>query len=102
MTQTVVELDRIKDEMNRLSAKLTSRVNEISGDIITIRNDPIVTDLWRSLCSNHRKAMLLCAGMEENKPEVCAVLEKNPVCVEMLHLSEEETCCEVFKRRLRT
>lgn len=103
MTQkTLMELDKIKDEMNRLSVKLTSRVNEISGDIITIRSDPIVTDLWHSLCRNHRKAMLLCTGMEKNKPQVCAALEKNPACVEMLHLSEEETCCEVFKRRLKT
>ncbi len=46
--------------------------------------------------------MLLCAGIKENKPEVCEALEMPQACVEALQLSEEEICCEVFKRRLNS
>jgi CBS domain-containing protein len=101
VSETVAKLNRIKEEMDNLSMKIVARTSELNGDVITIRNDPIVTDLWHSLCAYHRKAMLLCAGMEESKPEVCIALEKPQACIEALHLSEEEVCCEVFKRKLK-
>ena len=100
--KTVSELDMFRQEMDSLSAKITSRANELDADIITIRNDPLITELWHSLCKNHRKATLLCAGIKENKPEVCSIIEKPQACIDALHLSEEEICCEIFKRKLRT
>ena len=90
--ETIHELNRIKTEMEVLSSKMISLVSKIDGDIITIRNDPSMTDLWYSLCNYHRKAMLLCAGMDRNKPEVCTALERPQACVEALCLSKEEVC----------
>jgi CBS domain-containing protein len=100
--KTVTELDMFRQEMDSLSAKITSRAKEMDADIITIRNDPLITELWHTLCKNHRKATLLCAGIKGNKPEVCSIIEKPQACIDALHLSEEEICCEIFKRKLRT
>jgi len=95
-----LELVRLKEEMDRISLKIMRRARELDSDVISIRNDPTISDLWRNLCSYHRKAMLMCAGMRDDKSRLCVDIEKPQACVEALHLSEEEICCEVFKRRL--
>ncbi len=100
--ETFKELQRIEEEINILSSKIRSRTLELKADVITTRIDPIITDLWHNLCRYHRKAIVLCTGLGNEKPQICDRLETPQACIEALHLSEEETCCEVFRQKLLT
>ncbi len=100
-TEIMEELASISKEIDILSYKISRRANQLHGDIFTIRSDPVITDLWHSLCKYHKKAIVLCAGMGSRKPAVCGRLERPQACVYTLHLSEEEICCVVFRRNLQ-
>ncbi|MCP8305078.1 MAG: CBS domain-containing protein [archaeon] len=91
----------ISKEMDVLSHKISSRAAQLNADVITTRTDPVITGLWHILCKYHRKAMVLCAGMGIEKSEICTKLERPQACINALHLSEEETCCVVFRRNLQ-
>lgn len=99
-TEIMQELMNVSKEIDILSYKISSRAAQLNADVFTTRSDPVITDLWHSLCKHHRKAMVLCAGMGSVKPDICKRLERPQACVEALHLSEEETCCIVFRRNL--
>ena len=100
-TEIMEELMSISKEIDILSYKISSRAAQLNTDVFTTRSDPVITDLWHSLCKYHRKAMVLCAGMGTMKPEICKRLERPQACIYALHLSEEETCCVVFRRNLQ-
>ena len=100
-TEITEELTNISKEIDILSYKISSRAAQLNADVFTTRSDPVITDLWHSLCKYHRKAMVLCTGMGSMKPEICKRLERPQACVDALHLSEEETCCVVFRRNLQ-
>ncbi|MCP8319896.1 MAG: CBS domain-containing protein [archaeon] len=100
-TEIMEELVRISKEIDILSHKIRSRADQLNADTLTIRSDPVITDLWHSLCRYHRKAMVLCTGMGSERPEICKRLERPQECVDVLHLSEEEICCVVFRRNLQ-
>ena len=93
MVDKISELNNLNREMSDLSTKMSTRINEMEGDVITKRNDLIVNSLWQDLCERHRRAMLICASMGNEKPGICSLLEMPQKCVEVLHLSAEETCC---------
>ena len=99
--RTLEELKEIEQAMDTLSTKIQARASQLNADVVTTRSDPVISDLWRDLCRHHRKAVVLCTGMGMDKPEMCVKLEKPRACIEALHLSEEETCCAVFKRMIQ-
>jgi len=98
--KTLEELKDIGEAMDNLSTKIQNRASELDADVTTTRSDPVISDLWRDLCRYHRKAVVLCTGMGTDKPDICVKLEKPQACIEALHLSEEETCCTVFRRMM--
>lgn len=99
--ETPDELSRIDAEMDAISGKIVTRARQLNADVMTTRTDPIISDLWRALCRYHRKAMVLCEGMGNSRPQICAKLVKPQACIEALHLSEEFICCEVFRRKVQ-
>ncbi|NWG10016.1 MAG: CBS domain-containing protein [Nitrososphaerales archaeon] len=101
-SEIMKELMNISKEIDILSYKISSRADKLNADTLTIRSDPVISGLWHNLCRYHRKAMILYAGMGDKKLEILKELERVPACIDVLHLSEEETCCTVFRRNLKT
>ncbi|MEM3522393.1 MAG: hypothetical protein QXD78_05075, partial [Candidatus Bathyarchaeia archaeon] len=85
----------LKKEIDKVSDELIKKANEVSGDVISIRNHPEIKKLWNKLCRLHMKAIVSCeydAMHKEELAKVCELLTQPRACVEALHLSEEETC----------
>lgn len=95
---------KLKEEIDKVSDELTKKVNSIDGDVITIRNNPEVREIWNRLCRLHMKAVVSCeydtVGNEE-MAKLCEKVLRPRACVEALHLSEEETCCGRFLKRIQ-
>ena len=47
----------------------------------------------KKLCLLHLRGLSLLPKYEKTNPELCAYIKKPQVCIEFLHLTEEETCC---------
>ncbi len=95
---------KLKQEMDKISDELTKKVKTIDADVITIRNYPEVREIWNRLCRLHMKAVVSCEYDAEGDKEtagLCEEILKPRACIEALHLSEEETCCGRFLRRLK-
>jgi len=95
---------KLKGEMDKVSDELTEKVSSIDGDVMTIRNNPEVREIWNRLCRLHMKAVVSCeydtAGNEE-MAKLCEKVLRPRACLEALHLSEEETCCGRFLKRIQ-
>ncbi|MEM2897446.1 MAG: hypothetical protein QXG01_07770 [Candidatus Bathyarchaeia archaeon] len=102
--EDVEKVHRLKKEIEKVSDELIRKANEIGGDVISIRNHPEIKKLWNKLCRLHMKAIISCeydAMQKDELAKVCEELSQPRACIEVLHLSEEETCCGRFLRRMR-
>ena len=102
--EDVNKIYKLKEEIDKTSDELIKKADEIGGDVITIRNHPEIKKIWNKLCILHMKAIVSCEYDTMNNKEltkVCKVIAQPRACVEALHLSEEETCCTRFLRRIR-
>jgi len=50
----------ISMQMEEIERPITMRPQEIDEDIISIRNDVLVMELWGQLCKLHRSGIALC------------------------------------------
>ena len=98
-----LELLRLRDEINKVSDELASGMIRLNADVLTARDDPEIRKIWSRLCRLHMKAMVICEfdskhvrGLEK----VCEGILHPTACIETLHLSEEETCCGRFLKRI--
>jgi hypothetical protein len=101
--ETMNEILRLKEEIDQTSDELRREASRITGDVVAVRNDRKVQKIWSKLCRLHMKAMVICEfdfkhvrGMEK----VCEGILHPTACIETLHLSEEETCCGRFLKRI--
>jgi len=95
---------KLKEEMDKVSDELTEKVRTIDGNVITIRNHPEVKEIWNRLCRLHMKAVVSCEYDtigDKELAKVCEEVVRPRACIEALHLSEEETCCGRFLKRMR-
>jgi len=92
-------LDSIIEKMKNISQDIESRVRALDLDIISTRNDPQVKTLWNKLCMLHMRGVVICEDFGEDKPAACSYIYKPQACVQVLHLTEEETCCNRFFKR---
>jgi lipid II:glycine glycyltransferase (peptidoglycan interpeptide bridge formation enzyme) len=102
--EEVNKIFELKDEINKVSDELIKKAQEIDRDVMTTRNDPEIKKIWNKLCRLHMKTMVACEyDAMDNKElaKVCGELSQPQACIEVLHLSEEETCCGRFLRRIR-
>lgn len=102
--EDIEKIYRLKEEIDKVSDELIKKANEIGGDVISIRNNPEIKKIWNKLCRLHMKAIVSCeydAMHKEELAKVCKLLMQPRACIEVLHLSEEETCCGRFLRRIR-
>lgn len=96
---------KLKQEMDKVSDELMKKVETISGDVMTIRNHPEVKEIWNKLCRLHMKAVVSCeydAMGDQKMAKICEEILRPRACVEVLHLSEEETCCGRFLERVKS
>ena len=94
---------RLRDEINKVSDELTSSIKRLNGDVITARHNPEIRNIWGRLCRLHMKAMVSCTYDPINHDalaKICEELTEPRVCVEVLQLSEEQTCCARFLRTI--
>jgi len=90
---------RLRDEINRVSDELTSSIRKLNADVLTARTDPEIQKIWGRLCRLHMKAMVSCAYDPINHDtvaKICKELTQPRACVNVLRLSEEQTCCARF------
>jgi len=95
---------KLKEEMDKVSQELTKKVGSMDGDVMTIRNNPEVKEIWNRLCRLHMKAVASCEfdGLDNEETEkLCEEVLPPRACIEALHLSEEETCCGRFLKRIQ-
>jgi hypothetical protein len=100
----ISRIHQLKKEIDKVSDELIKKANEIGGDVISIRNHPEIKKIWNKLCRLHMKAIVSCeydALHSDELAKVCEMLKQPRACVEALHLSEEETCCGRFLRRIK-
>ena len=93
----------LENIFDRVSDELVEKVSSLDGDIITIRNDPDVKVIWNKLCRLHMKAMVSCEYDPINREEIarlCQELSKPRICITLLKLSEEQTCCSKFLEKI--
>jgi len=102
--EDIAKILKLKGEMDKVSDELTKKVSSIDGDVMTIRNNPEVREIWNKLCRLHMKAVVSCeydGSDNEEMAKLCERVLQPRACVEALHLSEEETCCGRFLRRIQ-
>lgn len=97
--------DRLSDiirKMKEISINIERRTKELDADVITTRNDPEIKSLWNKLCLLHMKGVVMCEEDYENDmSELCEFIFQPQACIQVLHLTEEETCCtRYFKRKI--
>ncbi len=94
-------LDKIVENMKSISEEIESRVRTLGLDVISTRNDPDVKRLWNKLCMLHMSGVVICEDFGEDQPAACGYIHQPQACIQFLHLTEEETCCNrFFKRKL--
>jgi hypothetical protein len=98
------KLLRLKREIDLVSGELTKKAGSIDADVITIRNDPEIRKIWNRLCRLHMKGVIACEFDPKGNKEtvrICEEILQPRACIDALHLSEEETCCGRFLKRIR-
>ena len=98
---------RIRREMNDVSKAIHKTVNALDGDVISIRTNPKVVELWNRMCYLHMQGITLCMrevilGKSASIPKDGLAFFRPQACVTALHLSEEETCCDRIIKRLKS
>ena len=92
-------LDKIVENMKSLSKEIETKVRALNLDVISTRNDPDVRRLWNKLCLLHMRGVVICEEFGEDKPAACSYIHQPQACIQVLHLTEEETCCNRFFKR---
>ncbi len=104
MSSAKGEVDRLRDlknEIDKVSVQIAKRAGEIEGDVMTVRSDPQIKKLWNRLCRLHMEAMVTCKSDQVLEgSEVCMLISRPQACIDILHLSDEETCCGRLLRRM--
>ncbi|TRO49607.1 hypothetical protein E2P65_00795 [Candidatus Bathyarchaeota archaeon] len=86
--------------MKSISKEIETKVRLLDLDVISTRNDPDVKRLWNKLCLLHMRGVVICEQeFGEDKPAACSYISQPQACVQVLHLTEEETCCNRFFKR---
>jgi len=96
------KLIKIAEQMQKISEKIEERVNEVNSDIMTTRKDPEVKKLWNELCMLHMKGIIICHDEPNQDPDLLNFVTRPQACINFLHLTEEETCCQRYLSRLQT
>ena len=102
--EDVAKVFKLKEEMDKVSDELMKKAERIGGDVMTIRNHPEVKEIWNKLCRLHMKAVVSCeydSMGDQEMVKVCREIMRPRACVEALHLSEEDTCCGRFLKRMK-
>jgi hypothetical protein len=89
----------LKEKIEDISQKMIARAKSLSANVMKTRQDPEILQLWNQLCQYHMQAISLCMTFQ-NKPKVCSAVLKPLGCVEIMHLSDEETCCNRYLKRV--
>lgn len=92
-------LDTIVENMKSISREIETRVRTLDLDVISTRNDQDVKRLWNKLCLLHMRGVVICEEFGEDKPAACSYIHQPQACIRVLHLTEEETCCNRFFKR---
>jgi len=94
-------IDLIIENMKKISEEIESRVKTLDVDVISTRNDPTIKNLWNKLCILHMKGTVICEQeYGEDKPGACGYIYQPQACIQVLHLTEEQTCCNRLYKRL--
>ncbi|MFX1465530.1 MAG: hypothetical protein ACFFA5_03565 [Promethearchaeota archaeon] len=96
-TQRVHEL---KAKIDKISLKMIERSKNLNRNVIKTRKDPEILQLWNQLCQYHMEAIAICKSMDGDRPIVCSSVLKPLGCVEIMHLSDEKTCCSRYLERV--
>lgn len=51
--EDIAKILKLKEEMDKVSDELTRKVSSIDGDVMTIRNNSEVREIWNRLCRLH-------------------------------------------------
>jgi len=93
--QRVLEL---KTTLEDISQKMIKRAKRLNANVI--RKDPEIIQFWDQLCRYHMEAIVLCTTFFDDPPQICSAILKPLGCVEIIHLSDEETCCSKFLKQV--
>jgi hypothetical protein len=96
------KLIALVDSMQKISSKIEQRVKEVNSDIITTRKDPKIKEFWSELCMLHMKSILICHEEPNQDPKIVNYVTQPQACINFLHLTEEETCCQRNLSRIPT
>jgi hypothetical protein len=102
--EDIDKIRKIRTEMDKVSNELTEKVSSIDGDVITIRSNAEVKEIWNRLCRLHMKAVVSCeydGSDNDEMAKLCEEVLQPRACIDALHLSEEETCCGRFLKRIK-
>jgi hypothetical protein len=86
-------VNELKTKIDTISEKMIIRARNLNKTVIKTRTDPEILRLWDQLCQYHMEAIAICTSMGDERPLACSAVLKPLGCVEILHLSDEETCC---------
>jgi len=89
----------LKIKIDEISQKMVERAKNLNKNAITTRRDPEILKLWNKLCQHHMEAIAICKSFE-SLPQVCTAVLRPLGCVEIMHLSDEETCCSRYLNRV--
>jgi hypothetical protein len=89
----------LKTKLEDLSQRMLTRAKSLKTNVMSIRKDPEILQLWNQLCQHHMEAIVLCTSFDE-RPRVCSAVLRPLGCVEIMHLSDEQTCCSKFLKRV--
>jgi hypothetical protein len=92
-------LDLIVENKKNISEEVESRVETLNGDIIFTRNDPTIEPVELTLYASHERGGDLLTGLWGHKPDACSYHQPQ-ACIQVLHLTEEATCCNRLYKRL--
>lgn len=90
----------LKTRIDEISQKIINRAKSLNRNVITTRTDSEILQLWNQLCQYHMEAIAICKSLGDERPLVCSAVLKPLGCVEIMHLSDEETCCTRYLERV--
>jgi len=90
----------LKTKLEDLSQKMITRAKSLNTNVMSIRKDPEILQLWDQLCRFHMEAIVLCTTLFDERPQACSAVLKPLGCVEIMHLSDEQTCCSKFLKQV--
>jgi hypothetical protein len=90
----------LKAQIDEISQKMINRAKSLNRNVITTRKDSEILQLWNQLCQYHMEAIAICKSLGDERPHACSAVLKPLGCVEIMHLSDEETCCTRYLERV--